>query len=153
MDQKKEHTTGFHSFDSEKNSSISSTLLLIILIVCILLGAGTGYILAQHKQPTAMTMNSGNGSSKTIEKGKIYGSIDTATFKDSAEGVLRSGGIEGEGQYHLQRQGGESQNVYVTSSSVDLSQFIDHTIRIKGATQTAKHAGWLMDVGQVEVLQ
>ena len=74
------------------------------------------------------------------------------TFKDIAEGILKGGGINGEGQFHLVRPGGESQNVYLTSSAVDLSKFIARKIKVWGETQTAQHAGWLMDVGRVEVL-
>lgn len=89
----------------------------------------------------------------SIETGKIYGSDDISTFKDTSEGKLKEGGIDGEGQYHLERPGGISQNVYLTSSLVDLSLFIDKKIRIWGETQTAQKAGWLMDVGRVEVLE
>jgi hypothetical protein len=43
--------------------------------------------------------------------------------------------------------------VYLTSSLVDLSQFVKRKIKVWGETQKAKVAGWLMDVGKVEVLQ
>ena len=36
--------------------------------------------------------------------------------------------------------------------SVDLSKFIGKKIKVWGATQTAQHAGWLMDVGRIQVL-
>ena len=77
----------------------------------------------------------------------------TKTFKDTTTGTLKNGGINGEGQYHLVRPGGDSQNVYLTSSSVDLSKFIDRKIKVWGQTQTAQYAGWLMDVGRVEVVE
>ena len=51
------------------------------------------------------------------------------------------------------RPGGESQNVYLTSSVVDLDLFVDHKIRIWGETFSAQKAGWLMDVGRVEVIE
>ncbi len=88
----------------------------------------------------------------SVEKGKTYGVTDTSAFKDTADGTVEKGGIEGEGQYHLVRPGGESQNVYMTSSTVDLSEFVGKKVKVWGATQTAQHAGWLMDVGKVEVL-
>ena len=77
---------------------------------------------------------------------------DKKTFKDNAEGILRDGGIEGEGQFHLERPGGISQNVYLTSTTVDLSQLIGKKVRVWGETFSAQKAGWLMDVGLVEVL-
>ena len=69
-----------------------------------------------------------------------------------AEGTLKKGGIQDEGQFHLVRPGGDSQNVYLTSSIVDLSKFVDKKIKVWGQTQKARVAGWLMDVGKVEVL-
>lgn len=136
---------------TEKNSSFLTPKLLGILLVVVLLGIGSGYLLA-HKNGSSVTPGKrllGGG----VEKGKIYGDGDAATFKDTAEGVLKEGGIEGEGQYHLVRPGGDSQNVYMTSSLVDLSLFIDKKVKVWGATQTAQHAGWLMDVGKVQVLE
>jgi hypothetical protein len=64
---------------------------------------------------------------------------------------LQEGGIDGEGQYHLVRPGGDSQNVYLTSSVVDLSLFVNKKVKVWGQTQTAQKAGWLMEVGRVQV--
>ncbi len=71
-------------------------------------------------------------------------------FKDKAEGILKEGGIEGEGTFHLERPGGLSQNVYLTSSTVDLSKFIGKQVTVWGQTMQARTAGWLIDVGLVE---
>lgn len=142
-------TSIFHSFADDKNASVFGPALLIILSVFILLGIGTGFLLAQNRQVTQVSSPSGNASSVTV--GTSYGSTDTATFKDTAEGVVQAGGIKNEGQYHLVRPGGDGQNVYLTSSLVDLSQFVGHTVKIWGQTQKAQYAGWLMDVGKVEV--
>jgi hypothetical protein len=125
----------------------------MILVVIIFLGIGSGLLLS--KLSPNLDKNNALQSPKdksSVEKGKIYGSNDTSTFKDSVEGKLKEGGIEGEGQFHLERPGGISQNVYLTSSSVDLSLFIDRKIKVWGETQKAQKAGWLMDVGRVEVL-
>ena len=85
--------------------------------------------------------------------GDTFGSKDDSTFKDSAEGVLLVGGVNGEGSYHVVREGGESQNVYLTSSVVDLGLFVNHKVVVRGETFKAQKAGWLMDVGQVKVLE
>lgn len=124
--------------------------VLVIFIVIFILGSGTGYLLSGStgKSGTNEPIATKDGA----KSGKIFGSNDTETFKDVAEGVVKEGGIEGEGQFHLERPGGESQNVYMTSSTVDLSQFIGKKIKVWGATQAAQKAGWLMDVGRVEVL-
>jgi hypothetical protein len=96
--------------------------------------------------------STGSSNSTSVSKGTTVGSNDTNTFKDTAEGTLKQGGIDGEGAFHLVRSGGDSQNVYLTSSSVDLSKFVDKKIKVWGQTQKAQHAGWLMDVGRIEVL-
>ena len=78
---------------------------------------------------------------------------DEKSFTDSAEGSLTAGGIDGEGSHHLVRPGGDSQNVYLTSSIIDLDQFVGHSVKIWGETFQAQQAGWLMDVGRLQVLE
>ncbi|MFZ1549532.1 MAG: hypothetical protein WAT44_03660, partial [Microgenomates group bacterium] len=75
----------------------------------------------------------------------------TKRFPDAAMGILKEGGIDGEGSYHLERPGGKSQNVYLTSSIVDLAKFVGKKIKVQGETFSGQTAGWLMDVGYVEL--
>ncbi len=143
----------FHSMNG-KSDVILTPGVIILFLILILGGIATGYFLSQKGvsgggSSTATTATNSNA----LQKGVMYGSTDTQTFKDMAQGVLQVGGIDGEGQYHLVRPGGDSQNVYMTSSLVDLSRFVGHKVQVWGQTQTAQHAGWLMDVGRVEVLQ
>jgi len=140
-----------HDFNMT-NASIFTPKLLIALIIAVVLGIGSGYALS-NKEATSTSTTEEITSSSKIEKGTTVGSGDTKIFKDVAEGILKSGGIDGEGAYHLSRPGGDSQNVYLTSSLVDLSQFLGKKIKVWGETQQAKVAGWLMDVGKLEVLQ
>lgn len=141
------------SQNSENVSSIFTKNLFIILIVAVVMGAMSGYILSSKKETAGgNTLTSGSINSSKITKGIVVGSNDTKTFKDIAMGALKEGGIDGEGQFHLVRPGGDSQNVYLTSSSVDLSKFVGRKIKVWGETQKAQYAGWLMDVGRVEVL-
>jgi len=132
------------------NNTIStfSTRVIIIFIFAILLGIGSGFSLAKFNSASSSN-KSVNGSS--ISVGTVYGSGDSSTFKDMAEGVVQKGGIGNEGQFHLVRPGGPSQYVYMTSSLVDLNQFINHKVKVFGQTQKAQQAGWLMDVGRLEV--
>lgn len=126
--------------------------VLVIFAAFLLLGLVSGYFASQGTTSTA-SVTSATGDAGKVEKGKAYGSDDTKTFKDEVEGIMKEGGIDGEGQYHLVRPGGDSQNVYLTSSIVDLSLFLDRKVKVWGQTQKAKSAGWLMDVGRVEVLE
>lgn len=139
--------------DLQPKQEVSMKNTVIILVVVAFLGVGTGFALS--KTGAGSGMLPGGASSTTaggIQKGKIYGSNDTKTFKDTAEGLLKEGGVEGEGQFHLERTGGVSQNVYMTSSIVDLSEFKGKKVKVWGETQTAQKAGWLMDVGRVQIL-
>lgn len=141
-----------HSF-SGTNESIFTKNLFIFLIVAMVLGGMTGFIISNRGGSGGNTLTSGSVESSKITKGTVVGSSDTKTFKDTAVGKLDNGGINGEGQFHLVRPGGDSQNVYLVSSSVDLSKFTGRTVKVWGQTQTAQYAGWLMDVGRVEVLE
>ena len=147
MENNARTATVMHSF-SGKQAFVSPAKVLVTLLIITVLGVGSGYILSQ-------LFGSTGGSLPGISnmKGQTFGSDDLETFKDTAEGTLVTGGIDDEGEYHLVRPGGESQNVYLISSLVDLSQFVGKEIKVWGETQTAQKAGWLMDVGRVEVLK
>ena len=146
--------TMMHSFDSKKTTSagtMSLTAVLGIIAAAVLLGIGTGYGIT--------TLKSGStASTKTATKGADKGNKtsagvkDTKTFPDEAEGTLKKGGFEGEGSFHIERPGGESQNVYLTSTTVDLSTFLNKKVKVWGQTFESEKAGWLMDVGYIEVM-
>lgn len=156
MEQNKaSNNTLIHDMSGAKKpaSSGAGKSLLVILVIVLILGLGTGYIIANisgaaKKGPIAV----GNNAGGSTAKGATVGVEDTKEFPDNAEGQLKEGGIDGEGEYHLERPGGESQNVYLTSSTVDLSQFVGKKVKIWGKTFEAEKAGWLMDVGKLEVL-
>lgn len=151
-----QNESGFHSFNTKTNSHRPfSPVGIIIILLAILLGVFSGFFLATRTthQIIGTTTNNTSSIAGGLKVGDVIGSNDATTFKDTTEGVMTAGGIDDEGQYHLVRPGGDSQNVYLTSSSVDLSQFLKHKVKVWGATQKAQKAGWLMDVGRVEVLQ
>jgi len=133
-----------------KNKSldfISLPIVTIFFVIFILLGVGLGYFLSNIEGPSLSSNSRTTTSSKSAS-----GVLDKEKFPDKAEGKLKKGGIDGEGNFHLERTGGDSQNVYLTSSTVDLSQYIGKKVRVWGQTFTAQKAGWLMDVGYLEVL-
>lgn len=139
-----------HSLDeANPQAKVAGKSLAIMLIVALVAGILVGGIAGSLKK--SQTNKAGSVSNTPAKK--VVGVSDTKLFKDQAEGILREGGVNGEGSFHLERPGGESQNVYLTSSTVDLSQFIGKKVRVHGETFAAQKAGWLMDVGLVEVLQ
>jgi hypothetical protein len=148
-EQKKEENL-VHDF--EKNGPLFTRNFIIVLVIIVLLGVGSGYYLAQKGGSTGGLNSKQTVSSGEIKKGTTEGASDTSSFKDTAEGTLKEGGVDGEGAFHLERPGGQSQNVYLTSSIVDLSKYVGKKIKVWGQTQKAQTAGWLMDVGKIEVL-
>lgn len=135
----------------EDNKFSFTPKMIAILAGLIVLGTIGGYAAANFGPGAPAGSSDQAGEASDIKKGTVFGSNDTKTFKDIAEGTVKKGGIDGEGQYHLQRPGGESQNVYMTSSVVDLSILVGKKIKVWGQTMAAQRAGWLMDVGRVEV--
>jgi hypothetical protein len=130
----------------------NKTFFLIFTFLVVAFGIGSGYFLALGGRLVPEEIKSGI-SKEEVKAGVIVGSGDEKTFPDSAEGVLIRGGIDGEGSHHLVRDGGESQNVYLTSSIVVLDNFEGHKVKVWGETFAARKAGWLMDVGKLKVLE
>jgi hypothetical protein len=143
-----------HDFNKDSFKSAFTPKVVTLLVVVIVVGVISGYLISGKSNSVSNGGKTTNGivTSSSVAKGTIEGSNDTATFKDTAQGTLKTGGIDGEGAFHLVRPGGDSQNVYMTSGIVDLSKFINKNIKVWGQTQKAQHAGWLMDVGRIEVL-
>ncbi len=144
-----------HTMDKPKvSTSLTTPIVLGIIVGALILGAGTGFAITYFSGGSAGPTVTDNGS-ETAEDGskKSAGILDEKTFPDEAEGILREGGFEGEGSFHLERPGGEDQTAYLTSSTVDLSEFLGKKVKVRGQTFEAEKAGWLMDVGYVEVVE
>lgn len=133
--------------DSQTQDKFMKKVTILIYTTLFLMGVGTGYLLSNNGSLRSNTAS----SSDIINTDKVVGSTDTKTFKDSAAGIMKKGGIDGEGSHFLEREGGTSQNVYLISSVVDLDQFIGKKVTVWGQTMAAQKAGWLMDVGKVEL--
>jgi hypothetical protein len=79
------------------------------------------------------------------------GALDPKIKYDTATGILQTGGLNNEGTFHLVREGGPSKYVYLTSSVVDLNNFVDKKVELWGQTLASKKVGWLMDVAKIKV--
>lgn len=133
------------------NTGNKKIVVLIGALVVILAGIGTG-VLMSRKAGGVAGLSTGTSTVKIINTTNEAG-IDDPAFKDTAQGIMRAGGIKGEGSFHLERPGGTSQNVYLVSTAVDLSLFVGKKVQVWGQTQAGQHAGWFMDVGHVKVLE
>lgn len=138
-----------HNLENQPQEAISYLKFFGLLGGAIILGAVFGFVLTKGQNLAKKEIS----LKTTNQVKKMAGIADKKTFKDQAEGILREGGINGEGNFHLERPGGESQNVYLTSSTVDLSLYLGKKVRVWGETFKGEKAGWLMDVGFVELLQ
>jgi len=147
------HQLGPESSPKQRNIKEIAILAVAFLVI---IGGGifSGKFLAGKRSSSSGSggLAKGNVSQEKIKKGEEFGLKDEQTFKDMVIGVLKEGGVDGEGTHHLEREGGISQNVYLTSSVLDLSQFVDRKVQIWGETFAAQKAGWLMDVGKLKVL-
>lgn len=141
---------------------VSPKVMIGVLAAVLVLGTITGLATAKFlpsngDESVRQSAGSQTADSKTVESavkpGAVFGVPDTKTFKDQTEGVLVRGGLNGEGSHTLLREGGVSQNVYLTSSVVDLTQFENARVKIWGETFKGQKAGWLMDVGRLEIVE
>lgn len=145
----------------QKQEPMKKTAVSMVLVICVIAlvaGAGTGW--GSFKLFAGKSGDSATGpvpmqqiATGTVKAGDVFGSKDTAAFKDNAKGFLEKGGVDGEGSHKLLRIGGVSQTVYLTSSVTDLDKFVGMEVEVWGETFAAQKAGWLMDVGRVQVVK
>ena len=116
----------------------------------VILGVGTAWILS-----TKIINKSGSGLAAPGTKVTSTGAgvLDPKIKYTNATGVLTDGGIGNEGTHHLERDGGPSQTVYLTSSALNLGSFVGKKVEVWGETLASKKAGWLMDVAKIQVVQ
>lgn len=148
-DNEKSHI--MKSFPGKKNAR-NNLLLTLGAILVVLVGVGSGYLFSGRTVGVGRTATE-KAAPGARKNGQEAGITDEATFSDSAEGILVKGGIEGEGTHHLDRDLGEDKYVYLTSTVIDLQGYVDKKVKVWGETISARHAGWLMDVGKIKVVE
>jgi len=136
---------------ASKLSNLKGSLPILIIVVALIAGVLTGHSLATKGGGAAILANPGN----LTQAAPKAAAQDNTTFKDFAEGTLQkkpaptSEDDYSEGTDILVRP--NAQPVTLTSSVLDLSQYEGKKVKVYGETQKALEAGWLMDVGKVEV--
>lgn len=136
----------------EKKSSMSIALSSILVVLA---GIAVGWIMAGNKLSGGKSGDSASGKVGVVNSSDEAGVVDESVFKNSEApiGILQEGGINGEGTYHLERPGGISQTVYLTSTVIDLKTFVGKKVQVWGETLSGQKAGWLMDVGKIKVVK
>lgn len=142
-------------FTDHKSMNKQKYLLILLSFLVITAGAISGYLLSGTQasgggRGTGINMI---GNNKKDSKEIQVEVVDENVFPDSAEGLLVKGGIEGEGTHHLDRNLGPEKYVYLTSSVIDLDSFEGKKVKVWGQTISGQSAGWLMDVGKVELIE
>ena len=133
-----------------KGPSKATLMMVLGASLVVLAGVATGWIISGRPGISGSSKEAAPGATSSKTEAGI---ADEATFRDSAEGLLVEGGIEGEGTHHLDRDLGEEKYVYLTSTVIDLESFVGKKVQVWGETITGKKAGWLMDVGKVKVTE
>lgn len=134
------------------SESIGKPMVIGIITFIIILGAFTGYFLTKLGPRAGSTTGSGSNTVEVVNTATSSGIKDKKTFKDTAIGILKEGGFEGEGSYHLIR-GAKDQTAYLSSTTIDLSVYVGKKVEVWGQTYASGKAGWLMDVGYVEIVK
>lgn len=154
--EKNAKTGILHSMNETKKSvsGFPMTAVAGVIVAAVLLGTLSGFIATKFTSNAVPSSKEVGKAGEISEGGNSAGIKDTKTFKDTAEGVLQEGGIDGEGSYHIVRTKGQAdQNAYLTSTAVDLSAFVGKKVKVWGQTFEGEKAGWLMDVGYIEVIE
>jgi hypothetical protein len=147
------HKISVNSGSSPDDMTMKNVAIVFILII--VAGIASGYAFSYMNKSRGAYQNAGDSAalSNGGDVAESAGIADKETFKDKAEGKLSEKEEDDpeEGSFKLVRPGGESQTVFLTSSTVDLSVFIGKDVRVYGETFASDKVGWLMDVGFIEI--
>lgn len=144
------------SSSSDMDMKKVSIIFVLVIIAGIASGFGASYIRGVSggaKESAKVNSDGTKTLSGSDDVAESAGIADKDAFSDSAEGTLedKTEDDPDEGSFKLIRPGGESQTVFLTSSTVDLSEFVGKKVRVYGETFDSQQVGWLMDVGFIEV--
>ena len=144
-------------FPEKGNKSVLKEIVIPVAAILLIIGVGslTGYLFSKRSAIGGSTESKELiGGAEMIQGPKEIGIKDERVFKDTAEGKVEvnDNGEVIEGSHKLIRPGGPSQTAYLTSSVLDLNQFVGRCVQVWGETFSSEKVGWLMDIGRVKVL-
>ena len=133
-------------------SSLAKFLPILLVIVVVTVGIGTGLVTSSRHKSASLSSSQVAGEDVPKEVKESF----AQTFRDEAEGTVeKNDDLDkyAQGTHKLIRPGGESQTAYLTSSVLDLDEYLGKKVKVFGETFGSSQVGWLMDVGKVEVSQ
>ena len=133
---------------------INMQKFLPIIIIIVFVGAGifTGLVLSSRNKGSKNLKVAVEEENLTTEQKQSF----TQTFRDEAQGVIEKNDEldkYAQGTHKLIRSGGESQTAYLTSTVLDLDEYLGKKDKVFGETFGSSQVGWLMDVGKVEIIE
>lgn len=134
-----------------KRANIIPIVLIALVVVA---GIFTGIVLSSRGKNAAKAKAASKASINEDTLNPEQKQSFTQTFRDSSDGVIQKNDTMdkyAQGTHRLVRPGGEDQTAFLTSSVLDLDQFIGKKVKVFGETFGSSQVGWLMDVGKVEV--
>ena len=150
VEQKKPHI--MREFpDNKSPMKKNKNMLYFWVFVAVVAGIGTGWLMSGKKADGTQQVSETGAVISTETKGEV-GVLNNSVKYSEAEGKLVEGGIQGEGTHHLEREGGPSQNAYLTSTVIDLQGYVGKKVHVWGETNSAQKGGWLMDVAKIKIL-
>lgn len=135
-----------------KGNRLNNFVMVLSSILVVVLGVLSGWFLS-GKVTSQKTVSTNEKSEGKIDSKNEAGMEDESIFPDTAEGKLVEGGTDLEGTHHLERSGGVSQNVYLTSTVIDLQGFVGKKVKVWGQTISGQKSGWLMEVGKIKIVE
>lgn len=137
--------------ENQKPTVNKTAMLVVGAFVVVVLGVGSAWLISS-KVVNKVSNTTGAAPGAKVSDTEA-GMLDPNVKYDNATGNLVEGGIANEGIMHLEREGGPSKYVYLTSSVVNLSSFTGKKVEVWGQTLASKKAGWLIDVAKIKIVE
>jgi len=137
-----------------KQAKLAKIIPYLVVVLLVGLGILTGLVASSVQKAKAQ-----NHQAVSLEEEELSPEQQQSfaqTFRDEAEGTIeKNDDLDkyAQGTHKLLRPGGESQTAYVTSSVLDLDEYVGKKVKVFGETFGSSQVGWLMDVGKVEVVE
>ncbi len=131
---------------SSPKSTLAKLLPVLLIVVIIAVGLLSGLVLASRQKSQVNPQAAGASGEAQQKVSESF----SQTFKDQTEGTIQKNDkLEkyAQGTHKLIRPGGDSQTAYLTSSVLDLDQYLGKKVKVYGETFGSSQVGWLMDVG------